>query len=255
MKKIVSFNVNGLRAAQQKGLNDWLAKHQFDCVCFQETKMDSSMADPDYFAELGYECYWHCAEKKGYSGVLTLTKTKPKTIQYGIGIDTYDREGRMVMVDFDNWSLVNCYFPSGSASEERHQFKMLFLEDCLPKFKEIIEKKKNVILVGDYNIVHLDIDIHNPSRKDNPSGFRPEERAWMDTWYAELFDDSFRKINPNESAYSWWSYRAGSYQKDKGWRIDYQSISKSFSNTVLDYKHHRDIRFSDHCPIEGVYDI
>ncbi|MBK9994023.1 MAG: exodeoxyribonuclease III [Saprospiraceae bacterium] len=255
MKRIVSFNVNGLRAAQTKGLSEWLKAENFDVVCFQETKMDATMADPDYFQELGYKSYWHCAQKKGYSGVLTITKEEPKQVQMGFGIKNYDDEGRIICLDFGSWTLANCYFPSGSAGEERHDFKMNFLNETYPWFKKLVKDKKNVILVGDYNIVHQDLDIHNPTRKDNPSGFRPEERAWMDTWYNELFDDAFRLIHPDQQAFSWWSYRAGSYQKDKGWRIDYQSISKSISKHTKAYKHHKEIRFSDHCPIEATYDL
>ena len=255
MKSIVSFNVNGLRAAQTKGLDEWITKNNFDVICFQETKMDESLADPEYFKKLGYNSHWHCAVKKGYSGVLTLTKEKPKKISAGFNIKEYDDEGRIIVLDFEGWSIANCYFPSGSASEERHDFKMKFLETTYPFFKKLVKEKKNVILVGDYNIVHQNLDIHNPTRKDNPSGFRPEERSWLDNWFNELFDDAFRIKYHDQSAYSWWSYRAGSYQKDKGWRIDYQSISKSISQKVMDYKHHKEIRFSDHCPIEGIYDI
>ncbi|MBK6545179.1 MAG: exodeoxyribonuclease III [Saprospiraceae bacterium] len=255
MKRIVSFNVNGLRAAISKGFNEWVASQAFDIICLQETKMDNSHANPDYFKELGYESYWHCAEKKGYSGVLILSKEKPKNISYGTGIEAYDREGRLIVLDYDGFSIANCYFPSGSSGEDRHSFKMQFLSDMYPKFKKLEQEKKNLIIVGDYNIVHQDIDIHNPERKDNPSGFRPEERAWLDAWFHELFLDSFRVLYPEKQAFSWWSYRAGSYGKDKGWRIDYQSISKSLKSKVKDFKHHRDIRFSDHCPLEGIYEL
>ena len=150
---------------------------------------------------------------------------------------------------------MNAYFPSGSSGEERHLFKMRFLQDIYPWIKNLLYERKKLILVGDYNIVHKELDIHNPQRKDNPSGYRPEERAWLNAWFNELFEDSFRVVFPELQAFSWWSYRAGSYNKNKGWRIDYQSISKPFGNLVRDYKHHREIRFSDHCPVEGIYDI
>jgi len=254
-KRIVSYNVNGLRAATQKGLSDFLKIQNFDLVCFQETKMDQSYADPDMYFSLGYKAYWHCAEKKGYSGVLVLSKEEPDQVVIGCGIEEYDREGRIIRLDFGDWTLLNCYFPSGSVSEERHQFKMKFLQDFYPWIKTLLYERKKLILVGDYNIVHLALDIHNPTRKDNPSGFRPEERAWLDAWYNELFDDAFRCLYPNQQEFSWWSYRAGSYQKNKGWRIDYQSISKTHGHLIKEYKHHRDVRFSDHCPIEGVYDL
>ena len=137
MKRIVSFNVNGLRAAQTKGLSEWLKAENFDVVCFQETKMDATMADPDYFQELGYKSYWHCAQKKGYSGVLTITKEEPKQVQMGFGIKNYDDEGRIICLDFGSWTLANCYFPSGSAGEERHDFKMNFLNETYPWFKKL----------------------------------------------------------------------------------------------------------------------
>ncbi len=255
MKKIVSFNVNGLRSAVQKGFNDWLKNSAYDIICIQETKMDVSFADPDLFYEQGYKAYWHCAKKKGYSGVLILSKLEPNNISIGCGIEKYDDEGRIIRLDFPDFSILNIYIPSGSSGEDRHEFKMKFLEDIYPWFKELLYTHKKLIVVGDYNIVHKDLDIHNPERKDNPSGYRPEERAWLDAWYNELFDDSFRIVKPNVKEFSWWSYRAGSYGKDKGWRIDYQSISKPFGNLVKDYTHLRDIRFSDHCPIVATYDI
>lgn len=255
MKRIVSFNVNGLRSAIDKGFKDWLTEQSFDLVCIQETKMDKSHADPDYFKDLNYYSFWHCAVKKGYSGVLVLSREKPINISEGYGIDLYDQEGRILQLDFKSFSVCNCYFPSGSASEERHEFKMQFLNDVYPIFKNKLKEQKNLIVVGDYNIVHQGIDIHNPDRKDNPSGYRPEERAWLDHWFKDSFDDAFRLIYPEEVAFSWWSYRAGSYAKDKGWRIDYQSVSKNLKKKVSDFRHHRDIRFSDHCPIEGIYEL
>ncbi|MDQ3142942.1 MAG: exodeoxyribonuclease III [Bacteroidota bacterium] len=253
--KVVSYNINGLRAGIQKGLLEWIKSNDFDVICFQEIKMSSDQADLELFSSLGYLAYWHSAEKKGYSGVLTLSKTKPDAVTIGCNIKHYDSEGRFIRIDFPNWSLLNCYFPSGTTGEERHEFKMKFLKDIYPWMQNLLKEKKNLIVVGDFNIVHLDIDIHNPERKDNPSGFRPEERAWLDGWFKELFDDSFRIISPNVIEFSWWSFRAGSYGKNKGWRIDYQAIAKEISSCVKNYKHHRDIRFSDHCPIEAEYDL
>ncbi len=255
MKKIISFNANGLRSAISKGLLDWINQNSFDIVCIQETKMDSSHADPDYFLAQGYHAFWHCAEKKGYSGVLILSKVLPVQVHPGTGMAEYDSEGRLLVLDFPEFSIANCYFPSGSSGEERHSFKMKFLTDVYPVFQKMLEEKKQLIVVGDYNIVHRGIDIHNPERKDNPSGYRTEERIWLDKWFSELFSDSFRVLHPDKREYSWWSYRAGSYFKDKGWRIDYQSVSKSLESQVRDFKHHREFRFSDHCPLEASYDL
>ncbi|MEO6190314.1 MAG: exodeoxyribonuclease III [Saprospiraceae bacterium] len=255
MKKIVSLNVNGLRSAVQKGFTEWLKENDFDLVCIQETKMDESFADPDMFFAQGYKAYWHCAVKKGYSGVLVLSKTEPNSVQIGCGIEKYDREGRFIRLDFEDWSLMNIYIPSGTSGDERHEFKMQFLQDIYPWFKDLLYKHKKLIVVGDYNIVHKELDIHNPERKDNPSGYRPEERAWLDAWFTEMFDDSFRIVKPQEKEFSWWSFRAGSYNKDKGWRIDYQSISKPNKNLLKEFTHLREIRFSDHCPLVASYDI
>ena len=193
--------------------------------------------------------------KKGYSGVMTLTKEEPLSVVHGCGIPEYDREGRFVLLDFGQWSLLNVYIPSGSSGEDRHEFKMKFLDRTLPFFKECIRKYKNLIVVGDYNIVHEDIDIHNPERKDMPSGFRPEERSWLHTWFSELFVDSFRVIHPSVQEFSWWSYRAGSYDKNKGWRIDYHSITPGLKDSVKSFEHQRKYRFSDHCPLVAEYEI
>ena len=255
MKSIVSLNANGLRAAVNKGFNDWISKNPFDIIGIQETKMDASMADPNLFLSQGYHAAWTCAEKKGYSGLLILSKEKPKKIEEGCGLQKYDQEGRILCADFELFSVINAYFPSGTSGDERHEFKMQFLQDLLPYFKQKIKQKKNLIVIGDYNIVHLDLDIHNPTRKDNPSGFRPEERKWMDDWFTDLFIDAYRVVKPNDREFSWWSYRAASWEKNKGWRIDYQSITPNLKDKVINYIHHRDIRFSDHCPIEGQYDL
>lgn len=255
MKRIVSLNTNGLRAAITKGFREWIVAHPFDIICIQETKMDASHANQDMFRDEGYHSYWHCAVKKGYSGVLILSREIPDKVTMGFGIPLYDAEGRLLMLEYPTFILCNCYFPSGSSGEDRHAFKMKFLEDVYPFFEKLTHSGKPVIVVGDYNIVHQDLDIHNPERKDNPSGFRPEERAWLDKWYKNLFKDSFRLVYPEKIEYSWWSFRAGSYGKNKGWRIDYQSVTPDLSKKVKDFIHHREQRFSDHCPIEGFYEL
>ena len=249
MKKIISFNVNGLRSAIAKGFKEWVAANDFDFICLQETKMDASHADPDYFKDLKYHSYWHCAEKKGYSGVLILAKEKADQVQFGTGKEIYDREGRLIVLDYPGFSLANCYFPSGSSGEDRHQFKMKFLEDLYPVFKSMNEQKTNFIVVGDYNIVHQGIDIHNPERTDNPSGYRPEERAWLDRWFKELFYDSFRLLNPDKKEYSWWSYRANARAKNLGWRIDYNMVTKNLEKNLKRSVILPEAMHSDHCPV------
>lgn len=246
--KLVSYNVNGIRAALKKGLYNWVLDQNVDIICFQETKAQPDQVDLSDFTNLGYNAYWHSAQKKGYSGVLTLSKIKAKNVSLGIGNKSIDSEGRVIKLDFDKYSLLNCYFPSGSAGEHRHEFKLKFLRH----FKSYINKMENqssLIVVGDYNIVHKDIDIHNPQRKDNPSGFRPKERKWLDNWFSKSFSDAFRLANPEAHEYSWWSYRAGSRERNKGWRIDYISVSKNLSDNIMDAGHYSEAKHSDHCPV------
>lgn len=249
--KLISYNVNGIRAALKKDLADWIKEEDPDILCIQETKAQEEQLDPELFKEMGYQAYWHSAEKKGYSGVLTLTKQNPKKIKAGINMSQYDSEGRVLRTDFEKWSLFNCYFPSGSSSEERHEFKMKFIYDFGPLIQKELKKQKNIIIVGDYNIVRLDIDIHNPTRRDKPSGFRPEERQWLnDDWFGNGFTDAFRYLYPDkEDAFSWWSYRAGARQKNKGWRIDYISVSNALSKKIKSVKHVREATHSDHAPV------
>ena len=248
--KIVSYNVNGIRAAIKKGLIDWLKEEEPDILCIQETKAHPEQINPEIFEEAGYHAYWHSAEKKGYSGVLTLSKIEADHVEAGMGKSLYDNEGRVIRTDFGDWTLLNCYFPSGSSSEERHEFKMKFIEDFGPWANKLLMKRKKLIIVGDYNIVRLDIDIHNPQRKDKPSGFRDEERAWLNNWFDTHFHDAFRILYPDlEDAYSWWSYRAGSRQKNKGWRIDYISVSDPLKHQIKEVRQLREVMHSDHGPV------
>jgi len=248
--KIVSYNVNGIRAAIKKGLADWVSVENPDVFCIQESKSQEDQIDPEIFSSLGYHAYWHSAEKKGYSGVVTFSKKQASDVIKGMGIEPYDIEGRVIRTDFDDFILINAYFPSGSSSEERHDFKMQFLEDIQPWAEDLLKESKKLIILGDYNIVRLDLDIHNPQRKDKPSGFRPEERAWLNNWFENGFVDAFRHMYPEkENDYSWWSYRAGSRKKNKGWRIDYISVSEALKNGIKEVKHGYDVVHSDHAPV------
>jgi len=249
--KIVTYNVNGIRAAITKGLVDWVKETNPDILCFQEIKATPEQVDLQEWKDLGYQVIAHSAEKKGYSGVATLTKIQPQTIEIGMNNPKYDSEGRVLLTQFDAFTLANIYFPSGSSGEDRHAFKLEFLEDILGYLRPRVEAGEKLIVVGDYNIVHREADIHNPDRKDNPSGYRPEERAWMDRWFAELgMVDAFRHLNPDAREYSWWSYRAGSRKKNLGWRIDYVSVPASLSGGLVAAKHHPDAAQSDHCALE-----
>mgnify|MGYP000029014547 CR=1 FL=1 len=254
--KLVSYNVNGIRAAIKKGLIEWIKEVNADIICIQETKSQPDQVPADIFEELGYTAHWHSAEKKGYSGVMTLSKKKPSKVIAGISMADYDSEGRVLRTDFGSMTLLNCYFPSGSSSDHRHDFKMKFLNDFRPWVTELLQKRKKVIIVGDYNIVRLDIDIHNPQRKDKPSGYKPEEREWLAEWFDTDFDDAYRHLYPEqEDVYSWWSYRAGSRQKNKGWRIDYISVSKNISKKISEVRHATEAVQSDHVPVMMTIDI
>lgn len=253
--RIVSYNVNGIRAALRKGLVDWVKAYDFDVICIQETKSHPDQVDLSPFFQLGYQAFWHSADKKGYSGVLTLSKVTVDQAIPGMDNEKYDSEGRVLRTDIGDWTILNCYFPSGSSSEERHTFKMEFLEDFYPWIKKLKKDRPRLIILGDYNIVNTELDIHNPTRKDNPSGYRPEERAWLTEWFNEEFTDVFRKLNPEKIEFSWWSYRAGSRDRNKGWRIDYISVAKEYDEIIESYKSFKEDKHSDHCGIAAVLKI
>ena len=254
--KIISYNVNGIRAALKKDLIKWLATEDPDVFCVQESKSQEDQVDANIFKDMGYHAQWCSAEKKGYSGVITFSKKKPSKVIKGIGIEKYDTEGRVLRTDIGAVSILNCYFPSGSSGELRHSYKIDFLNDFYPWIQELKKTRKKLIIVGDYNIVRLDIDIHNPTRKDKPSGFRPEEREWLKTWFDKDFKDAFRVIHPEkEDEYSWWSYRAGSRKKNKGWRIDYVSVSNNLAKKITAARHGTEAVHSDHSPVIVELDV
>ncbi len=248
-KTIISYNVNGLRSAINKGFIEWLAAHPFDVVCLQETKAQREQVDHAPFEALGYYDYWHSAEKKGYSGVATFSKIKPDLVKEGCGIPKYDAEGRILRTDFGDWTLLNCYFPSGTTGEERQAVKMAFLEDFFNWVQILRQERPNLIVVGDYNIAHQEIDIHDPKGNKNTSGFLPEERAWMTKWFDSGFTDTFRYLNPDKVEYSWWSFRAAAREKNKGWRIDYQSVTNNLRDRLIQCYHLGEARHADHCPV------
>lgn len=246
--KIISYNVNGIRAAIRKGFVEWLAENDFDIVCIQETKAMQEQVELDAIEDLGYSVYWFAAQKKGYSGVAVFTKIKPIEVVQGQDKAIFDNEGRTLQLRFKDFTLINTYFPSGSSGDIRQDFKFDFLKHYF-KFIQTHQDKK-LIVVGDYNICHKAIDIHNPKGLKNTSGFLPEERAWMDKWFGNGMVDSFRKINGNiTDKYSWWSYRANARNNNKGWRIDYISVSAELENNIKDAQILKDVKHSDHCPI------
>lgn len=247
--RIVSYNVNGIRAAIRKGLLDWIAEDDADIYCFQELKANVEDIPTEEFEALGYHCEWFSAQKKGYSGVGVISKKAPKKIIKGMKLEQADFEGRTIQTELDDICLVNTYFPSGSSGEIRQGYKMEFLEDYLGYAKKLKKKHGNLIIVGDYNICHQAIDIHDPIRNKKSSGFLPEERSWMDDFFGAGFIDSFRLINPHPHQYSWWSYRANARVNNKGWRIDYISITEGLRERVSDAGILQDAMHSDHCPI------
>ena len=248
--KLISYNVNGLRAALKKDLLDWVKKEDPDLFCIQESKSQAGQVPAELFENLGYHAYWHSAEKKGYSGVVTYSKQKASKVVEGMGMEKYDIEGRVLRTDYKDLTIVNLYLPSSSSGEERHKFKMEFLDDFGKWAKKLLKKRKQLIIVGDYNIVRLDIDIHNPTRKDKPPGFRPEERAWLQNWFDKDFVDAYRVLHPDQTdEYSWWSYRAGARKNNKGWRIDYISVSPQLEDKITAVRHGHEAVHSDHAAI------
>lgn len=249
MVKILSYNVNGIRAALRKDFASWLKTTNADIVCLQEIKANVEQFDESVFTDLGYDCYWNSAKKKGYSGVAILSKTKPKHVEYGCDIAEIDFEGRVLRADFDGFSVMSAYFPSGSSGDIRQVFKMKFLIQFQNYINQLKKDFLKLIISGDYNICHRAIDIHNPQRNKNTSGFLPEEREWMNVFITSGFIDSFRHLNPEPHNYSWWSYRANARAKNLGWRIDYNMISENLlpnlsRSAILSQAVH-----SDHCPV------
>ncbi len=244
--KLLSYNLNGIRAAIRNGLIDWLAQQDFDVLCFQEVKATHDVVDLLPFEQLGYQYHWHAAVKKGYSGVATFSKVAPTNVVMGCGLSVYDCEGRILRTDFGELTVLNCYFPSGTTGDARQGLKMQFLTDFYDYVQQLRQTRPNLIVVGDYNIAHTAIDIHDPVRNKNTTGFLPEERAWMDAWFASGFTDTFRHKYPDTVAYSWWSYRAGARANNKGWRIDYISVSDTLRETIRDAGHFPEAVHSDH---------
>jgi exodeoxyribonuclease-3 len=249
MKTIISYNVNGIRAAINKNFLEWLKNVNPDILCLQEIKASPDQFDSKSFESLGYYYYSYPAQKKGYSGVAILSKTKPDTINYGCGITKYDDEGRILRADFGKVSVMSVYHPSGSSGDERQAFKMQWLSDFKDYISKLKKERPNLILSGDFNICNKAIDIHNPKSNATTSGFLPEERAWFDSFLASGFIDSFREFNKEPHQYSWWSYRANAREKNLGWRIDYNLISKELLSQLKGASILPDAKHSDHCPV------
>lgn len=248
--KIISWNVNGVRACAKKGLQDFIKTHKPDVLCLQETKAHIDQVESD-IKTLGYEfSQWSSAVRKGYSGVAVFTNLKAEPFVSSIEVSEYVSEGRINALRFKEFDLYNIYFPNGGSGEERHLFKQKFLSELKKCLTSEIKAGRNLIVVGDYNVAHLDIDVYDPIKLSSESGFLPEERKWFDDFLSLGFVDSFRKFHPNEKEkYSWWSYRELARISNRGWRIDYICVTKNLENTlksadVLDH-----IEGSDHAPV------
>ena len=247
--KIVSYNVNGIRAALNKGFISWLQTVNPDVVCLQEIKAMEEQLELSVFINAGYKyLYWFSANKKGYSGVAVLCKQKPEHIEYGTGIDYMDFEGRNLRVDFNGVSVMSLYLPSGS-NLDRLDLKLKYMADFQIYLNQLKKKKPNLIVCGDYNICHKAADIHDPVRNKNVSGFLPVEREWLGNFLDSGFVDSFRHFNKEPHNYTWWSYRANSRANNKGWRLDYGMVSKTLENSLKRSVILSEAKHSDHCPI------
>ncbi len=246
--KIFTYNVNGIRSALTKGLIPWMMREKPDILCLQEIKAQEDQIPVEEFEALGYYCNWFPAGKKGYSGVGILSRQKPDAVFRGMGIDRYDAEGRLIRADFNGLTVVSAYHPSGTTGDERQKFKMEWLEDFFDYAHYLKNERPNLLLAGDYNICHRPIDIHDPVRNANSSGFLPEEREWMEEFLNSGFTDTFRVFNKHPHHYTWWSYRAGSRARNLGWRIDYILSSGDLRNKLLHAWIDPKAVHSDHCP-------
>jgi exodeoxyribonuclease-3 len=249
MKRIVSYNLNGIRAALNKGFLEWLENSKPGILCIQETKAWPDQVDAGEFHKRGYRDFWHSAEKKGYSGVLILTREEPDHVEYGMGNSGYDSEGRVIRADYGELSVLNVYVPSGTTGDVRQEIKMKFLDDFLNFLNRLRKSRPMLLVCGDFNIAHREIDIHNPAGNKNNSGFLPEERAWVDSFLASGFVDSFRHLNPETVKYSWWSFRANARDKNLGWRLDYHMLTRQLAPKLRAAGIMNEARHSDHCPV------
>lgn len=246
--KIITYNVNGIRAAIQKGLLDWLQEAGPDILLLQETKAQPEQVPILDFEMLGYRSYWHSAQKKGYSGVAILCRKEPDKVVYGMGMKVYDDEGRFLRADFGDLSVVSVYHPSGSSGDHRQDFKMKWLDDFRRYVDELKKERPNLIISGDYNICHQPVDIHDPVRNATISGFLPEERKWVTGFLTSGFIDTFRHFNTEPHHYTWWSYRVDARLRNLGWRIDYHMASKALEDRLLCASIMPEAVHSDHCP-------
>jgi len=248
--RVITLNVNGIRAAARKGFFEWLEKQDADVICLQETKAQMQHLTDDVFRPAGYFNYFHNAEKKGYSGVGIYSRKEPDDVKIGLGWEVADQEGRYIQADFNHLSVASLYMPSGTSGQERQTLKYDFMDRYIQRLREISESDKDFIICGDWNIAHKEIDLKNWRGNQKNSGFLPEERAWMDRLFnKEGFVDAFRVVNQNADQYTWWSNRGQAWGKNVGWRIDYQVTTPGLKDKIKSANIYKDQRFSDHSPL------
>jgi len=249
-KTLFSWNVNGIRAAQRKGFLDWLDKTQPDILGVQETKAHPEQLDQELLEIPGYHITWASAERKGYSGVALFSKEEPLSVKTGLGIDKFDAEGRTIIAEYDDFVLLNAYFPNGSRDHSRVPFKLEYYDAFLSYCEDLRSEGKSVIFCGDVNTAHKEIDLARPKQNQKTTGFLPEERAWLDEVVEAGYIDTFRDLHPDAvDVYSWWAYWGKARERNVGWRIDYFFISPDLHDSVVDAQIHMDIEGSDHCPV------
>lgn len=247
--KILSWNVNGIRAAYKNGFLSWLDSERPDVVCLQEAKAMPEQLSEEEVHPLGYNSYWNPAEKPGYSGTLLFTKTEPLSVVKGIGVSKIDAEGRVLTAEYKDFFLVNTYFPNSQRDHARLSFKLEFCSEIYRYLEGLKGRGKTVVLCGDLNIAHKEIDLKNPKSNINNAGFLPEERQWMDFFLSHGYVDGFRHFNPNPGHYTWWSYRPGVREKNIGWRLDYFVIDEESKDRLGTVEHQPEVKGSDHCPV------
>ena len=255
MLTIISANVNGIRSAYQKGFEDYIAASGADIVCVQELKAQEADLSSNMQRPHGMYGVWHCAEKRGYSGVAIYSKQQPDRTQIGMGIEAFDREGRFVRADFGQLSVISLYLPSGTSAPERQDFKYQFLDAFYPMLQSLKAEGRDIVVCGDWNIAHQNIDLKNWKGNQKNSGFLPEERAWLSKVIQELgWVDIWRTLYPEIAGYTWWSNRGQAYSKDVGWRIDYQIVTPELAQKAISASVYKEQKFSDHAPLVVSYD-
>ena len=253
--KLLSWNVNGIRAAVKKGFLEYLEDQNPEIICIQETKAHKEQLTSEILEDHGYFTYWHSGQKKGYSGVATFCKEEPLYIQEGIGIKKYDDEGRVLITEHNKFLLYNIYFPNGQKNEERLKYKLDFYDDLLPIINDQVESGNNVIVTGDWNTAHRPIDLARPNENKNTSGFMPIEREKVDEYILNGWVDTFRLFHEEGGRYSWWTYRFGARDRNIGWRIDYFFVNEGMVEICTDADIHQNIFGSDHCPVSLTLDL